>query len=131
MSDPVPVQTAPENVFTPEEIAQLETAYRRVAIVTSEDGAYSYAIKPADKLQWKAFRAKAADADERAGAQETLVTATIIACAYDGQKTLDAKEARAMLENKLLKDWVGATDGPAVYKLVQSLNMGQGAARAK
>jgi len=130
MSDPA-ASPAIENVFTPEERTQLEAMYRRVAIVSSEDGAYEYVLKPAEKLQWRAFRATSSDVDRRDGAQETLVLSTVVACAYNGEKTLDAQEARVMLEKKLLQDWTGAADGADVFKLINKLNMGQGAARAK
>lgn len=118
----------PAGEFTADEVATLEGAFRRIAIVPHEDGEYSYAFKPAEKLQWRAFRAAANDEDKRSDAQEQLIKQCVVAVIYKGERALDVPSARALLD-KLLNDYVSATDGREVSKLIFKVN-GQAGARA-
>lgn len=118
----------PIGEFTPDEVATLETAYRRIAIVPHEDGEYSYAFKPAEKLQWRAFRAAANDEDKRSDAQEQLIKQCVVAVVYKGERSTDVPTARALLD-KLLSDYVSATDGREVSRLIFKVN-GQAGARS-
>lgn len=120
-----------ENTFTQDERDALELEYRRIAIITSESGEYEIIVGPADRIQWRTFRAASGDDNKKDAAQETLVTATICAIAYRGEKTSGRKEARGVLVEKLLKDWAGCCDGTEVFKLLHKVNMGQGERRAK
>lgn len=113
------------NAFSPEEVASLETQFKRIARVSNEDGAYEYFIKPAERLQWKKFRKAANNEDDRPDAQEDLIKASVVAVKYDGRTAIGSKEARSLLE-ELLNDYTGATDGAKVLELVMRLNNGVG-----
>lgn len=127
MADATPNSST--NSFTDDEIKQLETVYRRVAVVPHEDGEYEYVFGPAAKLQWRAFRGAANDEDKRADAQETLIKQTVVAVAYKGRKELEQAGARKLLD-ELLADFTSAADGREVSRLVFKVN-GQAGARGK
>lgn len=116
------------NTFSDDEIKALESEHRRVGVVPHEDGEYEYLLGPADKLQWRNFRANANDDDRRADAQEQLIKATVIAVAYKGQKAIGKADARKLFE-ELLADYVSATDGKAISAVVFKVN-GQAGARS-
>jgi hypothetical protein len=117
------------NSFTDDEIKQLETVYRRIAVISNEDGAYEYVIQPAQKLQWRAFRGAANDEDKRADAQEQLIKACVVAVKYNGEASSDVDSARKLLD-RLLADYTSAADGKEISRLIFKVN-GQAGARGK
>lgn len=116
--------------FTDDELKQLETVYRRIAVIPNDEGAYEYVIQPAQKLQWKAFRGAANDEDKRADAQETLIKATVVAVAYNGRKEAGDVAAARKLFDELIADYTSAADGKEISRLIFKVN-GQAGARGK
>lgn len=122
------------NTFTAEEIRTLESTYRRIGVIPHADGEYEIVIKPAEKLQWRDFRAAANDESRRPDAQEHLIKMCVVAVAYGGKKMIalgaaDVAAVRALLD-ELLADWPSGADGAEVSRMIFKVN-GQAGARAK
>lgn len=120
-----------ENTFTDDEIKALELEHENVAVLSDgDDGRYTYVIKPAEPLQWRAFEAKASNEDHSVGATATLIEATIVAVAYKGEKATEKNAARALWK-RLLKGCPAAASGKEAVKQVLRVNGAASAARGK
>lgn len=120
-----------ENTFTDEEIATLEAEYERIAVLPNEDGLFTYVIKPAEPLQWRPFESKAhRGGEEAAGATATLIEASIVACAYKGEKALTRDDARKLWK-RLIKGCPAAASGEATLRQVMRVNGAASASRGK
>lgn len=125
MADPT------ENTFTDDEIKALELEHENVAVLSDgDDGRYTYVIRPAEPLQWRAFEAKASNEDHSVGATATLIEATIVAVAYKGEKATEKNAAR-LLWKRLLKGCPAAASGKEAVKQVLRVNGAASAARGK
>jgi hypothetical protein len=110
-----------DNTFTADEIKALELEHRRIGVIPSSEGAFEVVIRSAEKLQWRKFRSAALDDDSRADAQENLITDTVVAVAYAGEKAIGKEPARALLK-KLLNDYPAMCDSKHTSDLVKKLN---------
>lgn len=120
-----------ENTFTDDEIKALELEHENVAVLSDgDDGRYTYVIRPAEPLQWRAFEAKASNEDHSVGATATLIEATIVAVAYKGEKATEKNAARTLWK-RLLKGCPAAASGKEAVKQVLRVNGAASAARGK
>ena len=124
-----PANAAP-NTFTPEEIAQLESEYRRIGVIPSEHGDYALVIRSAKRVEWNTFKKRVLDDDirEKADAQVSLVSSCCIAVKYRGRSAF-AQDARKLLE-EVLDDYPAMPDQPPVTALIKTLNGDVGGARS-
>lgn len=120
-----------ENTFTQEEIDALEAEHENIAVLNDgDDGRYTFIIKPAEPLQWKAFETKASNEDNSVGATATLIEATVVAVAYKGEKATEKAAAR-LLWKRLLKGCPAAASGKDAVRQVLRVNGAASAARGK
>lgn len=117
----MPADAPVSNTFTPEEIAALEAEHRRIGRVPHAEGEYELVIRSAKKAEWRMFRGRIHSDDERADAQEQLVTACVVAVRYRGETAIGSAAARILLA-KVLEDYPGIPDAKAVSDLVKKLN---------
>lgn len=120
-----------ENIFTDEEIAQLEAEYGDICEPLTDDVHYSFVCKVAEPLQWRPFEAKAhRGGDEAAGATATLIEGTIVACVYKGEKAMARDDAKKLWK-KLIKGRPAAASGEHTLRALMRLNGAAVAVRGK
>lgn len=112
---------APNNVFTPEEIAALESEHRRIGRIPHAEGDYEIVIRSAKKAEWRMFRGRAHSDEERADAQEQLVMACVVAVKYRGEMATGTEPARRLLA-RVLDDYPAIPDDKSVSALIKKLN---------
>lgn len=117
----VPAPVIVSNTFTAEDIARLEAEHRRIGRIPHAEGDYEIIIRSAKKAEWRMFRGRAHSDEERADAQEQLVTACVVAVKYRGE-TAEGTDAARKLLARVFDDYPAIPDDKSVSALIKKLN---------